>query len=180
MKLPGKPILPITPTADEHGNPTICRCCPRRAIGAGVGLTSRHDSDPGFLCSECLMLIETIKTVRRFDVYELHALDAAVEAVSEYRKQFGFQFPHATRDQNALTAGMDAGGGWLAERGVSDLSTLSEEQVLDFVKAIFSGCLAGLAEVDNFDELDGRMMVKAAITGFGDGLRKLLREEAPF
>jgi len=176
----GKPILPISPTQDETGNPTVCRCCARRSIGIGVGFQNRSNKDPGFLCGECVLLIEEVRKVRRFDLYELRALDAGVEAVSEYRKQFGFQFPYATSDKNALLAGMNAGGEWLSSHDVSDLSTLAEEEVLDFVKSVFTGCLSGLAEVDNFDELDGKMMVKAAVTGFGDGLRKLLRSEAPF
>lgn len=123
-RLPGKPILPIQPTADEHGNPTVCRCCGRRAIGIGIGL-ERPKDDPGYLCGECVLLIEELRKVRRLDVYELEALDAGVEAVGDY----------------------------LATVGLYDLSLM--------------------------DELQRRMIVKSAWAGCADGLRRALRS-APF
>lgn len=85
----GKPILPITPTADEHGNPTLCRICSMRAFGVGVGFSSRNDKDPGFLCVECSAMIETVRSMRRFDQYELHALDGCVDAVGEFLDERG-------------------------------------------------------------------------------------------
>lgn len=93
-----KPLLPITPTEDEHGNPTTCRVCSMRAFGAGVGFTSRGDKDPGYLCVECATLVEAVRSMRRFDIYELKALDGAVEGVGEF----------------------------LTERGITDLALLDE------------------------------------------------------
>lgn len=75
----GKPILPISPTEDEHGNPTVCRVCSMRAFGVGVGYTHKHDKDPGYLCIECAALIETVRDMRRFDLYEIKALDGCLE-----------------------------------------------------------------------------------------------------
>lgn len=75
----GKTILPISPTEDEHGNPTVCRVCSMRASGVGVGYTNKHDKDPGYLCIECAALLETVRDMRRFDVYELKALDGCLE-----------------------------------------------------------------------------------------------------
>lgn len=78
----GKPILPISPTEDEHGNPTVCRVCSMRAFGVGVGTPAHRDPaqrDPGYLCIECAALIETVRDMRRFDVYELKALDGCLE-----------------------------------------------------------------------------------------------------
>ncbi|MCD1264047.1 hypothetical protein B5M44_04255 [Shinella sumterensis] len=125
-RLPGKDILPITPTADEHGNPTVCRVCSMRSFGVGVGFTSRTDKDPGYLCLECSALIETVRDMRRFDVYELKALDGCLEEL----------------------------GAIIDERGISDLN--------------------------HFDELDAKMLCKRIVMAFGDTLRRLLREEAPF
>lgn len=125
-KLPGKPILPITPTADEHGNPTVCRICSMRSLGIGAGYQSKHDKDPHFLCVECAALVETVRSMRRFDQYELRALDGCLDAV----------------------------GAFLDERGITDLALL--------------------------DELDARMLCKRVVMAFGDTLRRLLREEAPF
>lgn len=120
----GKPILPITPTVDEHHNPTLCHCCGRHAVGIGFGDPSR--GDPKYLCGQCVLLVEQLRTVRRMDAYELIALDAAVDRVGE----------------------------WIESRGIG-------------------------TELSYYDELDRRMLVKAAVEGFGDGLRAALKE-APF
>lgn len=122
----GKPILPISPTEDEHGNPTVCRVCSMRAFGIGVGYQNRADKDPGYLCVECAALIETVRDMRRFDVYELKALDGCLEEL----------------------------GAIIDERGISDLN--------------------------HFDELDAKMLCKRIVMAFGDTLRRLLRDEAPF
>lgn len=119
-----KPAIPFTPTADAQGTPTVCRCCARRAIGTGVGLTKPKD-DPSYLCGECVLIIEDLAKMRRLDQFELQALDGGVDAVGE----------------------------WLGERGITDLALL--------------------------DELDARMLVKAAWLGCADRLRAVLRE-APF
>lgn len=85
MKLPGPPILPITPTVDEHDNPTVCRVCSMRAWGIGVGKPCDRDPakrDPAYLCVECAVLIEAVRDMRRFDLYEIAALDGCVEALA--------------------------------------------------------------------------------------------------
>lgn len=92
-----RPILPITPTADEHGNPTVCRICSMRALGVGVGL-NRPKDDPGYLCLECASIVETVRSMRRFDQYELRAIDGCVDAVGDF----------------------------LGERGITDLALLDE------------------------------------------------------
>lgn len=126
-KLPGRPAIPAATTCDEDGSPTLCHfCCVRRANGVGIGYQHKGDKDPKFLCTECMPLLDVIKSIRRFDTYELKAIDGAVAEVGEF----------------------------LGERGITDLALL--------------------------DELDARMLVKRAVIGFGDELRRLLRSEAPF
>ncbi|MGH8464711.1 MAG: DUF6511 domain-containing protein [Pseudomonas sp.] len=114
-----KPLLPIQPTADEHGNPTTCRICSMRAMGVGVGFTNRTDKDAGFLCVECAALVETVRSMRRFDVYELRALDGCVESVGEF----------------------------LTERGITDLALLDELDAKMLCKRVvmaFGDTLRGL------------------------------------
>jgi hypothetical protein len=82
-------VIPFTPTVDEHHNPTLCRVCSMRAFGIGVGFTHRGDADPGYLCIECSALLETVRSMRRFDQYELHALDGCVEAVGDFLTERG-------------------------------------------------------------------------------------------
>lgn len=118
-----KPLLPFTPTVDDNDNPTVCRCCGRHAIGIGVGDPKK---DPGYLCTECVLLVEHVRSARRMDIFELVALDGGVDAVGEYIESIG-----------------------------------------------------GLTELADFDELQRRMLVKAAWQGCADGLRKALKE-APF
>jgi hypothetical protein len=93
-----KPILPVFPTQDEHGNPTTCRICSMRAMGAGIGDMSRGDKDPAYLCVECAVLVEAVRSMRRFDLYELKALDGCVAAVGDF----------------------------LTDRGITDLALLDE------------------------------------------------------
>ncbi|NZD50522.1 hypothetical protein [Rhizobium leguminosarum] len=85
-KLPGKPILPIHPTVDETGQPTVCNCCGRRAWGIGIG---KGNGDPQYLCGECVLLVEELRKVRRWDVYELQALDGAVDEMGNYIEERG-------------------------------------------------------------------------------------------
>lgn len=62
---------------------TTCHVCSRHAIGMGLSNPTR------WLCQECVLLVERIKEVRRFDPYELKALDGAVDAVGEYIESIG-------------------------------------------------------------------------------------------
>jgi hypothetical protein len=98
-KLPGRAAIPVEPTQDENGQPEVCYACGvRRAIGIGVGFQKKGDSDPRWLCGECAPLVSAIRSIRRFDTYELKAIDGCVEAVGEF----------------------------LTERGVTDLALLDE------------------------------------------------------
>lgn len=116
-----QPVTPFTPTVDTDHNPTICHCCGRHAIGIGFGDASK--GDPKYLCTQCVLLVEKIRSVRRMDVYELQALDGGVDRVGE----------------------------WIGARGAG-------------------------TDLQYYDELDRRMLVKAAVEGFGDGLRAALKE----
>jgi hypothetical protein len=119
-----KAMLPMKPTVDDQGNPTICHCCGRRSIGIGLGGPKQ---DPQYVCGECVLLVEELRKVRRLDVYELAALDGAVDAMGDY----------------------------INAKGLTDLQF--------------------------YDELDQRLLAKAAVMGFADRLRKLLRDgAAPF
>ena len=120
---------PMSPTVDANENPTCCNICGRRAWSIGVGTNNPKEKltgDPRYLCGECILLVENLRRVKRWDVYELKALDFAVEAVGEY----------------------------IETHGITDLQF--------------------------YDELQQRMLCKAAIQGFGDGIRRLVADEAPF
>lgn len=119
-----QPVTPFSPTQDADKNPTLCHCCGRHAVGIGFGDPSK--GDPKYLCTQCVLLIEHIRTARRMDLYELAALDAAVDRVGE----------------------------WIEARGIG-------------------------TELSYYDDLDRRMLVKAAVEGFGDGLRAALKD-SPF
>lgn len=98
-KLPGRPAIPNNHTCDEDGSPTLCHfCCVRRANGVGIGYQHKGDKDPKFLCTECMPLLDVIKSIRRFDTYELRAIDGAMAEVGEF----------------------------LGERGITDLALLDE------------------------------------------------------
>ncbi|RWX20555.1 hypothetical protein EHH54_41115, partial [Rhizobium leguminosarum] len=85
-KLPGKPILPFTPTVDAAGDPTTCFCCGMRAVALGVNL---QKGDPQYLCRRCVVAIDDYKKIRRLDEFELVALDAGVDAVGEWIAEDG-------------------------------------------------------------------------------------------
>lgn len=105
----------FTPTATEHGDPTTCHVCGLRATGIGIGTP---ESDPRFLCPECVTLIERIKEVRRFDPYELMAREGGMEAAAPLVEEFG-----------------------------SDLAEWDETQVLRFVGVVWRGCADRLHKV---------------------------------
>lgn len=119
---------PMTPTVDASGTPTCCNICGRRSWAIGVGSANHKavlSGDPRYLCGECVLIVEHIRKVKRWDVFELAALDHAVEAIGDY----------------------------VASIGITELAA--------------------------FDDLNQRMLAKAAIIGFGDGMRKVL-QEVPF
>lgn len=119
-KLPGKPILPITPTQDEHGNPTTCLACGRVAMGIGRGLKQGGELiDPGFLCKGCIVAVHDLSKMDRLSIFELKALDAGVDAVGE----------------------------WIAENGgVTDLAHYDELMQRMLVKSAWEGCIRGVRE----------------------------------
>ncbi|MDI6028322.1 hypothetical protein QBK99_19195 [Corticibacterium sp. UT-5YL-CI-8] len=59
-------------------DPDICACCGRHAVGIGFDRPTR------WLCAECLPLIEYVKDIRRWDPYEVKALDAVDDATGEF------------------------------------------------------------------------------------------------
>ncbi len=110
--------MTFAPTHVEN-TPAVCHCCGRHAIGIGVGDPSaKRDNDPKYLCRECVQLIEQIRRVKRFDLYE----------------------------KQALAGGVDAAGPLVDEFG-ADLGEWSEDQVLAFCGAIWRGCADRLREV---------------------------------
>lgn len=126
-KLPGKSILPFSPTQDESGAPTVCKCCGMLAFGIGRSnpLDRSRDKDPGFMCKSCMLAAGDLTKLDRVSLYEVKALESGVEAV----------------------------GKWLEEKGITDLALM--------------------------DELDAKLLVRAAWEGCARGIRESLRE-APF
>lgn len=98
--------------------PAVCNICGRHAIGIGIGDMRRPTDDPRYLCSECVMIVEQVRRLRRMDPYELQARQG----------------------------GMDAAGPLVEEYG-ADLSAWSEEQVLIFCGTIWKGCADRLREL---------------------------------
>ena len=125
-----RPTLPIQPTQDETGAPTVCMACSRMAIGLGRAVVNHRGQlqDAGFLCKKCIVSVGDLTKMDRLNHYELQALDAAVDAVGE----------------------------WIEQRGIG-------------------------TELSYYDDLDRRMLVKAAVLGFGEGVRAALRAgDVPF
>ncbi len=106
-------------------DPSSCAVCQRHAIGVGLE-PARKGESPRYLCAACMDIVEHIAATRRFDPYELKALDGADDNAGEY------------------------------------CSTL------------------GKTDMAEMDELERRMLWKAAVQGFGERLRKVIREEAPW
>jgi hypothetical protein len=69
-------------------DPANCHVCGRHAIGIGLEAERRH-AEPRWLCAECLPLLEQLKSVRRFDAYELRAVELAGEAAGVLLDSFG-------------------------------------------------------------------------------------------
>lgn len=113
----GKPVLPITPTAEETGAPTCCKACGRVAMG--IGRSSSRDKDPGFLCKGCLVAVSELSKFDRLSLFELKALDAGVDAVGEWIEHNG---------------------------GVTDLQYYDDLMQRMLVKAAWEGCIRGVRE----------------------------------
>lgn len=112
----GRPILPIQPTQDENHNPTVCKACGGLAIG--LGRSTPGSRDPGFLCKPCIVAVGDLTKLDRLSLYEVKALEG----------------------------GKEAGGQWLAEKGITDVALLDDLDILLFCKAIWQGCTDGVRE----------------------------------
>lgn len=67
--------------------PETCVCCGRQAIG--VGFAGRKPEDNTWICGECVPLLEYIKDVRRWSLYEVKALEAVDAATGDYAADHG-------------------------------------------------------------------------------------------
>lgn len=179
VKLPGKPALPFTPTTDERGNPTTCRCCGMLAFGIGRPTPGQRNPDPGFMCRPCLVAAGDLTKLDRVSLYEVKALEHGKDGLNAYYKEVGMAAPEIANDRAAVVAAMDAGGSWLADVGITDMSEMSEEQVEDFIKTILAAGVAGFSGMDSHDDLFQLLAVRAAWEGCARGVREALRE-APF
>lgn len=115
--LPGKPILPFTPTTDERGNPTVCKCCGMLAFG--IGRAAPGSKDPGFMCKPCMVATGDLTKLDRVSLYEVKALEAGVAAVGEW---------------------IEANG------GITELAHYDELMQLLLVRAAWEGCARGVRE----------------------------------
>jgi hypothetical protein len=117
VKLPGKPIIPFTPTVDENHNPTVCKAC--GCLAFGIGRSTPGSKDPGYLCKPCIVAIGDLTKLDRVSIYEVKALEAGVEAVGE----------------------------WIAANGgVTELAHFDELMQLMLVRAAWEGCARGVRE----------------------------------
>jgi len=107
---------PFQPTVDPATRfPTTCYACARHAHGAGIG---NPQQDPRYLCGECLLMLDTIKSIRVWSPLERAAVSRAVDAVTPFVHRFG-----------------------------SDLAEWEEENAEEFIRAIWGACADGLRAV---------------------------------
>lgn len=100
-----------TSTGKPNHTPTTCFVCGRRATSIGMeGFGWNGDHDPHWICEACIPLLQQIKAVRSWDVYEQNAIAAAVDGVGDMVERFG-----------------------------ADLSAWSEEQAHEFAGSIILG-----------------------------------------
>lgn len=120
VPLPGKPIVPFTPTQDQNGAPTVCKCCGMLSFGIGRAdpTDRRRPPDPGFMCKPCMVAAGDLTKLDRVSLYEVKALESGVEAV----------------------------GAWLDERGITDLALMDELDAKLLVRAAWEGCARGVRE----------------------------------
>lgn len=71
------------------GDPVCHVCGVEKSIGVGLGLTSKHDKDPKWVCAPCALIIEDIRRIKRMDVFEHAALDKVDEIAGEYAADHG-------------------------------------------------------------------------------------------
>lgn len=63
--------------------PAECFVCQRRATGLGIGDTR----SPKWLCVECSLIAEQIRSTKRLDMYEVSAIGDAMNAVGFYLEE---------------------------------------------------------------------------------------------
>lgn len=104
--------MTFTPTQTEDGMPAVCFCCGMEATGIGVGAASRRDTDPRWLCEDCIASGGMIRAARRgLTPYEDAAVARAVDAVGPF---------------------IEANG--------TDLAEWDESAAEEFVRAIWQAC----------------------------------------
>lgn len=94
--------MPHDPTTSgpPHHTPSTCYVCSRRATGIGLaGFGWNGDQDPHFVCPQCVPLIEQLKSMTKFDVYEENAIAATVEALGPLVEEFGFDMSEWSAEQ---------------------------------------------------------------------------------
>jgi len=106
----------MTGQPNYDNDPAAC-ICGRHAIGIGI---DRRGQKPQWLCQECALLVDRIKEIRRFDPYELQAIDGGVDAVGDYIESLG---------------------------GKTELSEFDEHEQRMLVKAAWQGCADRLRQI---------------------------------
>lgn len=102
---------PMTqPNAVAHNSPdpytpTDCHVCGRHAQGVGFE-PKRKGEEPRWLCAECLLIIEDIARVRRFDPYELKARAGGMEAAGSFIEAHGPDLSEYTEEQALMLCGV--------------------------------------------------------------------------
>lgn len=96
-----------TPAPNYDHDPADCHVCGRHAVGVGL---QKYKEPIRWLCSECALIADQIRDVRRFDPYENQARKGGVEAVGEYLAQIG---KTDLADMDEAEAEMLVGAAWL-------------------------------------------------------------------
>ncbi|MDF2809523.1 MAG: hypothetical protein K0S56_554 [Microvirga sp.] len=71
-------------SSPQH-EPAECFVCQRRATGLGIG----DVKNPRWLCVECSLIAEQIRSTKRLDMYEVSAIGDAMNAVGTYLEEIG-------------------------------------------------------------------------------------------
>jgi len=94
------------PSGTKEIAPNVCHICGFTGCGIGIGFTSPRDNDPRWLCTDCTMLIEDIKKVKRMTAYEMRAREGGVEAAAPVIAAYGSRLEEYTDEQAAELAGV--------------------------------------------------------------------------
>lgn len=112
--------MTFTPTTTPEGTPAVCYACGRDATGIGLGAASRSNTDPRWLCEECIATGPALYTAAR-------------------RNLSGYEKKAVTRAVSALGSFIEANG--------TDLAEWEAEAAEQFVAAIWQACGDELREV---------------------------------